>query len=110
MICDACALAASRTPSYGHDAKEHHVPDDETPREPEGALTTYSELAAIIQHLPVLVEGRRRQERLTYRGAAEQAGVSLSTLWRVETGRGFTGGSLAAILCWLDTPTGGGHG
>jgi transcriptional regulator with XRE-family HTH domain len=68
-------------------------------------LSTYSELAEVIDSLPLLVRERRRQMRLSVRAAAAEVGVAPSTLSRVENGAGYDSGSLTAILRWLDSTT-----
>lgn len=72
----------------------------------DGTLTTYAELAQVIDLLPVLVRARRRADRLSIRAAAAQAGMSFSTLARVENGEQMSGESLKALLLWLDRAPG----
>jgi transcriptional regulator with XRE-family HTH domain len=67
-------------------------------------LTTYGELAEVIDNLPLLVRERRRQMRLSVRSAAAQIGMSFSTVSRLENGADLNGENLAAILRWLDAP------
>ncbi len=69
-------------------------------------LSSYTELAALLDGLPTLVQDRRRRDRLSIRAAAAQAGCSFSTLDRWE--RGDTGRSIAlvaSVLRWLDEPS-----
>jgi transcriptional regulator with XRE-family HTH domain len=72
-----------------------------------GGLTPYGELAEVLANLPLLVRERRRQQRLSVRAAAEQIGISFSTISRMENGDDMNEASLAAVLRWLareDTP------
>lgn len=68
-------------------------------------LTTYTELAQVIDNLPVLVRERRRQARLSLRAAARQCGLSAATLSRFEGGQDLDGKNLRRILRWLDVPS-----
>lgn len=75
--------------------------------DPNGHLTPYAELAEVLANLPLLVRDRRRQQRLSIRAAAEQIGISFSTISRMENGDDMNEASLAAVLRWLareDTP------
>lgn len=69
--------------------------------DPNGHLTPYAELAEVLANLPLLVRERRRQERLSIRAAAEQIGISFSTIHRMEHGDDMNEASLAAVLRWL---------
>lgn len=65
-------------------------------------LTTYTELAEVIENLPLLVRETRRSRGLSGRAAAKQAGMNFTTLSRVEHGEDMRASSLQAILRWLD--------
>jgi transcriptional regulator with XRE-family HTH domain len=66
-------------------------------------LTTYGEFADILVSLPTLVLNTRRQRRISQRDAAAQAGVSPSTLCRLETGVGdISLEGAIAVLHWMD--------
>lgn len=67
-------------------------------------LTTYGELAEVIEALPLLARERRRQKRQSVRAAAAEIGMSFSTLSRLENGADLNSDSLAAVLRWLDAP------
>lgn len=67
-------------------------------------LTTYGELADVIDNLGLIVRERRRQRRLSQRTAAAEIGLSFSTISRLENGDEVEGRSLAAVLRWLDAP------
>lgn len=66
--------------------------------------TTYSELADVIANLPLLVREARRGRRLSQRGAAEQIGISFSTVSRMEAGEDCVLSNVIAVLRWLDYP------
>lgn len=69
----------------------------------ECRLSTYAELAEVLDSLPLLLRERRRKDRLSVRAAAEQSGCSFMTFSRWE--RGDMGRSVAlvqAALRWLD--------
>ncbi len=68
-------------------------------------LTSYAELADLLESLPFLVREGRRVRRLSLRAAGEQSGVGFNTLFRVERGMGGCSVPNAIeILRWLDTP------
>jgi uncharacterized protein YerC len=71
---------------------------------PSGDLTTYGELATILDALPLLLREGRRYRRLSMRAAAEQMGLSFSTLSRVESGSECVLSAAVTILRWLDQP------
>ena len=65
-------------------------------------LTTYDEVADLVEQLPTLVREKRRRERLSLRTAAEQLGVAASTLAGFEAReRGIATDSLVALFRWL---------
>ncbi len=78
-------------------------------------LTTYGEMAAILEQLPTVVRETRRVRRLSVRESCEQIGISTSTLTRIESRtettpdpeeRAPAGPSLEVvmlILNWLDS-------
>lgn len=70
--------------------------------EPTGRLTTYTELAAVLDALPLLCREKRRREGLSMRAAARQIGCSFSTVHRFEGGKGAHLDNAAAVLRWLD--------
>lgn len=65
-------------------------------------LTTYSELADVIDNLPLLVREARRARGLSQRAAADQIGVAFSTVSRSEAGFDTRGSNLRRLLLWLD--------
>lgn len=67
-----------------------------------GDLATYEELAALLASLPMLLREARRARRLSLRAAAEQIGVSYSTIHRLEYGGDCERMTAVAILGWLD--------
>ena len=70
----------------------------------ENGLSSYTELAQVIEDLPVIVKSARRMRRLSLRGAAEQIGLGFTTVQRVEAGADMDTGTLKALLRWLDEP------
>lgn len=65
-------------------------------------LTTYIELADILDALPMLVREKRRRDRISLRGAATQLGVAASTLARFETSQGGIASDTVTVLVrWL---------
>lgn len=69
-----------------------------------GALTTYSELADVLQLLPVLVREKRRLRGLSLRQAAKEIGVSFNTVTRFERGEDAVMSTVVAVFRWLDQP------
>lgn len=67
-------------------------------------LTTYAELAAMLDSLPMLLREARRAQHLNLRDAADQIGVSFNSLSRFERGRDMMLGNAIAVLRWLDHP------
>lgn len=67
-----------------------------------GTPTSYTELAHVLDNLGLIVRERRRGLGLSLRGAAEQIGVSPSSIMRIESGEDANTRSVAAILRWLD--------
>ena len=71
-----------------------------------GALTTYAELAEIVDNLPMLIREKRRRCGLSLRQAAAEIGCSFTTVTRFEQAdAGWNGRLLADLLRWLDAPT-----
>lgn len=69
-----------------------------------GRLTPYTELAAVIDSLPLLLRESRRQRQLSVRAAARQLGCSFSTISRMEAGEDCALSNAVAVLRWLDRP------
>src|SRR5262245_49248907 len=65
-------------------------------------LTSYGELADILEHLGLLVRETRRARGLTLREAAAVGDVGANAIFRVESGLGCSLDSAVAILRWLD--------
>lgn len=76
----------------------------------EFAPTSYSELAAVIANLPLLLREARRARRLSMRAAADQLDMSFSTVRRIEEGRDCELSNAVAVLHWLDGTDGGESG
>ncbi len=64
--------------------------------------TTFTEIVAVIDTMPVILLNARRARALSQREAAAQIGVSFSTVSRMETGGEFSSVSLRAVLTWLE--------
>lgn len=69
-----------------------------------GRLTTYAELADVLQSLPLLLREARRQRGLSIRKAAVEIGINFATLSRIEAGKGHMIDNGLAVLHWLDHP------
>jgi hypothetical protein len=67
-------------------------------------LSSYAELAEILEILPVLLREGRRSRRLTLRAASEQTGVGFNTILRVENGNECSVTNAIRILRWLHLP------
>ncbi|MEV8636546.1 helix-turn-helix transcriptional regulator [Streptosporangium sp. NPDC051023] len=65
--------------------------------------TSYSELAEVLTELPLLVREARRARHRSQKRAAEEIGVSIATVSRIEAGEGLHIASVLPILRWLDT-------
>ena len=65
-------------------------------------MSSYSELADVLDMLPSLCREKRRREALSLRQAAEQIGISFSVITRFESGTGVHLDSAKAVLLWLD--------
>lgn len=65
--------------------------------------TPYTELAEVLAALPLLVREARRARGLSQRAAAQQMGVSFSTVSRLENGHDAVMSNVSTALCWLDT-------
>lgn len=70
----------------------------------EAELSSYADLAQVIQDMPVIVRSARRMRRLSLRAAGVEMGLSFATVHRVESGHDFDSGTLQALLRWLDEP------
>jgi transcriptional regulator with XRE-family HTH domain len=65
-------------------------------------MSTYTELAEVLDALPMLCREKRRREGLSLREAASQMGVAFSVVHRFENGTGVHVDSAKAVLQWLD--------
>lgn len=65
-------------------------------------LSPYAELTEVLSSLPLLLREARRTRRLSQRAAAEQIGVSFSTISRIEDDRDGMVSNALAVLRWLD--------
>lgn len=64
-------------------------------------LSSYGELAGVLQALPIVLREQRRIHRLSLRAAAVEIGVSFSTVSRFETGEVVMSDVVQAVLRWL---------
>ncbi len=75
------------------------------PKTEASAPSSYSDLASVIEALPLLVREARRARGLSLRAAAEQIGCSFSTISRYENGDDVNLSNAASMLRWLDQRT-----
>lgn len=71
-------------------------------------LTSYRELATLLENLPMLLREARRSRQLSGRAAGAEIGISVSTISRVENGAECSLTNAVAVLRWLDRQ-GGDH-
>lgn len=65
-------------------------------------LTSYAELADVLENLPMLVREKRRRDRLSLHRAGALVGCAASTLMRFEKGEnGIALDTAAALVRWL---------
>jgi ribosome-binding protein aMBF1 (putative translation factor) len=67
-------------------------------------LTTYRDLAEVLENLPLLLRETRRWRRVSMRALAPEIGISFSTISRIEAGTECTLQNAIAVLRWLDHP------
>ena len=65
-------------------------------------LTSYRELATLLDNLPMLLREARRGRQLSGRAAGAEIGISVSTISRVENGAECSLPNAVAVLRWLD--------
>lgn len=70
-------------------------------------ISTYAELAEVLENLPLIVREARRARRVSLRCAGQQMGVDFNTLGRLERGHDIRIDVLSAIFRWLDAPVTG---
>lgn len=68
-------------------------------------MTTYTELAEVLEAVPLLCREKRRREGLSLRTAGEQMGMSFGTVGRIENRQGAHLANVVTILRWLDQKT-----
>ena len=70
-------------------------------------LTTYAELADVLERLPDTITDARRARGMSTRDIAAHTGVSASCITRIETGHGtISVPNAIALLRWLDQTNG----
>lgn len=67
------------------------------------APTSYTELAHVLDNLPLLLKEARRARGLSTRAAAAELGMAPSTVSRLESGHDAALSNTLAVLRWLDT-------
>lgn len=68
-------------------------------------LSTYAEIIALLDALPVLCREKRRRLGLTLRTASEASGVSFNTIKRIEDGTSEPGWrSVRQLMHWVGVP------
>ncbi len=68
-------------------------------------MSSYSELAQVVEAIPILLRECRRTRGLSLRAAASQLGASFNTVTRIEAGEDYNSRILPALLRWLgDSP------
>ena len=65
-------------------------------------LTTYSELAEVLDQLPALVRAERRRRGVGRSQVAREIGVSSTLVARFEAGQGVALYNALLLLRWLD--------
>lgn len=66
-------------------------------------LLSYRDVHNAVAHTPIVVRNVRSRRNLGLREAADEIGISHSTLWRFEQGRDHVdAGTVLRILAWLD--------
>ena len=68
-----------------------------------GALAPYTDVLAVIDSLPVILREARRRRGASVRAAAQEIGVSFSTVSRIETGADCNLSHAVAALRWAST-------
>ena len=66
-----------------------------------GELTSYAELLQLLAALPLLAREKRRRCGLSLRAAADEIGISFSTLTRFENGENLALSNAVAVLRWV---------
>lgn len=64
--------------------------------------TPYTELADVLDGLPLLVREARRARGLSLRAAADQIGIGFATVSRIEGGNDCALSNAVAVVRWLD--------
>lgn len=61
----------------------------------------FAHVVDVIRRLPYLLREKRKRDELTQREAAQQIGISQTTVFRIENGDGVVLRKAEAALCWL---------
>jgi len=70
------------------------------------AESTYAELAAVLESLPIVLRETRRARGLSIRACARQAGLSFSTVHRIENGDDAVMSNVITLMRWIDQTVG----
>ena len=62
---------------------------------------TYSDLIRLVEAIPLLTLETRRRRGLSLRPAADEIGISGSTLLRIESGKAYNARVLPALIAWI---------
>lgn len=73
----------------------------QTPRR-RAREATYTEVAQVLDSLPIIAREARRARGLSLRQAAREIGCSFSTLHRIEEGENCHLSHAVELLSWLD--------
>lgn len=68
------------------------------------APSSYADLIAVMEALPVLVREKRRRLRMSCRAAERATGIGISTFSRVENGEGMALTTALDLLRWVGAP------
>lgn len=70
----------------------------------EGRLTSYAELADVLEALPLLVRETRRRRGLSLRAVGRELDMAASSVDRLERGQNCDLGAAVAYLRWMHSP------
>lgn len=65
-------------------------------------LTTYTELAEVLEQLPLLVQAERRRRGISQRQVSREVGLSSAFMVLFERGENVTLENALRLLRWLD--------
>lgn len=66
-------------------------------------VLSYREVHNVVAHLPIVLRNVRARRDLSLRDAADEIGISYTSLWRFERGnQSLDVGSVLLLITWLD--------